>query len=338
MTTFTFFTGKNIKANPAETLTNISIKSLYDMLTGQKELRHLIESLRHLLAIDKKKYQQAKLSLPYFIGASFEPAFRKTDNFVSIQNFVIDLDHIFEKGGNIAAIFSSLRMDPRVLMMFTSPGGDGLKVVFTLREKCFDARQYSLFYKKFVSDFSAEHNLEDYIDTCTSDVTRICFLSYDPEAYLNLDAKPISMKDHVDFGTSIFEASHYKAINEELLFDNNEVSESGKMELNKDVLDDIMSKLNPDRKTKPEKQIFVPEILEQIVGPVKEKASAFNIQLKEVKNINYGKKFVFEMERAFAEINVFYGKNGFSIVKTPKKGSSEKLCDAMHHLLSDLLY
>lgn len=38
-----------------------------------------------------------------------------------------------------------------------------------------------------------------------------------------------------------------------------------------------------------------------------------------------------------AEINVFYGKRGFSVVKTPKRGSNDGLADISNRVLCELL-
>ena len=56
-----------------------------------------------------------------------------------------------------------------------------------------------------------------------------------------------------------------------------------------------------------------------------------------VNNINYGKKMVFVINNIWAEINIFYGKKGFSVVKTPKHGSNSELADIVQKILCELL-
>ncbi|MDR1610013.1 MAG: tetratricopeptide repeat protein, partial [Candidatus Symbiothrix sp.] len=49
------------------------------------------------------------------------------------------------------------------------------------------------------------------------------------------------------------------------------------------------------------------------------------ITVEEVVNIQYGKKFKLRAGLSQAEINLFFGKKGFSVVKSPRQGTSESL-------------
>ncbi len=57
------------------------------------------------------------------------------------------------------------------------------------------------------------------------------------------------------------------------------------------------------------------------------------IIITEIININYGKKIRMKMGNSVSEINVFYGKHGFSVVLSPRSGTSEKLNDVCAELL-----
>ena len=82
-------------------------------------------------------------------------------------------------------------------MAFCSPGADGLKLLFRLEEKCEDEALFSAFYKQFALTFSQKYQLEGVIDTQTSDVTRACFMSYDPEAWYRPEALPVDWRKQV---------------------------------------------------------------------------------------------------------------------------------------------
>jgi hypothetical protein len=67
---------------------------------------------------------------------------------------------------------------PYVYMMFTSPSGNGLKVVIRTPESTkFEHKRRFEAYKEYINS--------DYFDVANSNVSRVCFESYDPDAYLN---------------------------------------------------------------------------------------------------------------------------------------------------------
>ena len=57
----------------------------------------------------------------------------------------------------------------------------------------------------------------------------------------------------------------------------------------------------------------------------------------EVCDIQYGKKFKFRLGLKLAEVNVFYGKRGFKVVKSPKSGTNDELNGLMVELIEDYL-
>ena len=71
-----------------------------------------------------------------------------------------------------------LKECPYVYMMFTSPSGNGLKAV--IRTPKSDKFEHKRRFNAFAEYFDS-----DYFDTANSNVSRVCFESYDPDAYLN---------------------------------------------------------------------------------------------------------------------------------------------------------
>ena len=91
-----------------------------------------------------------------------------------------DLD---ELGDQLGEVRSKLVTSPHLWAMFISPSGDGLKCVFRVPA---DAQKHKASFgavEKHVRDLTGIQ-----IDQACSDVARLCFLSYDPDAYLNEDA------------------------------------------------------------------------------------------------------------------------------------------------------
>ena len=62
------------------------------------------------------------------------------------------------------------------------------------------------------------------------------------------------------------------------------------------------------------------------------------LNVEEVRDIHYGKKFVFRREHDFAEINVFYGKSGFTVVISPKRGHHPALSEAAKAIIEKILF
>ena len=54
--------------------------------------------------------------------------------------------------------------------------------------------------------------------------------------------------------------------------------------------------------------------------------------------LGYRKKVVMAKGFKFAEVNVYYGKQGFTVYKTPKRGSDEQLADLVKELIERVIY
>ena len=95
----------------------------------------------------------------------------------------------------------------------------------------------------------------------------------------------------------------------------------------------IRSLLNP-KKEREKPDVFVPQVLNDIMDDLTAYISETGIIVKEIINIQYGKKLRFTMGTKQAEVNLFYGKKGFSVVKSPRTGTHKELNDLMAELVS----
>lgn len=125
---------------------------------------------------DKEKYREEKKRLLHYVtfAGTFEKRESKSLSHLS-GLMCLDLDHIT----NLSAKKRKLISDPlfEVLMVFTSPGGDGLKVIIV---NPFN-EDYSNDYKKIDDHVWRRYGLK--IDH-TSDVARACFLCHDPDVWI----------------------------------------------------------------------------------------------------------------------------------------------------------
>jgi hypothetical protein len=134
-------------------------------------------------------HKAAKLSVDAMKKAT--PAILWSGTFASRHDVAIithsgllcaDLDYD-ELGQRIGEVRAKLIADPHVWAAFVSPTGVGLKVVFAVRAdaalhlRSFRAVEHYVFTTTGVA-----------IDTSCKNESRACFVSYDPEAYLNTDA------------------------------------------------------------------------------------------------------------------------------------------------------
>lgn len=331
--------GQNI-VSQNDPLRKISLEQLFSMISKPEPLLvSKINQLRTVLTIDPKRYQALKKMLPYITCGIFNPPYRRSDNFAAISAFIVDMDHLSSKQIQPDELKSRLKQNENLYMLFTSPGNDGLKLLFLLKEKCYDKAVYSMFYKLFVSRFSVRYNLQQVVDTVTSDVTRACFLSADEKAWVNPGAIPVDINQYMDlksdtgYDLAQKEIREFEKTQKDL---NIQPSFNENSELPGEILQFIREKLNPNIRVKKEKHMIVPEELGNAERVVRERVTELGITLVGADPINYGKKFIFQVGMRKAQLNLFYGKRGFVIVKQPVNGADAELTDIVHRILCEL--
>lgn len=331
--------GANVKS-VSEPLKKIPVEYLYNALRNPKpEVASRISQLRIVRQMSAEQYAKLKQQLPYFVCAAFNPPFRKTENFAYTEHFVIDIDHIGEKGLSIIELKNRIMADSRTLLCFLSPGQDGLKVLMRLKERCFDPGIYSVFYKKFVYEYSIAFGLQQVVDSKTSDVARACFMSVDSDAYYNPNAEAVDIKTFIPAEDSAELLRFRKEVEDSVagMAENASSSESPVVK-NSDPDEDSMAKIREllamrPKRTPKEKMVYVPEVLNEIVDNLVASVSEVGLDVYEILNIQYGKKIRAKLGLKKAEVNLFYGHRGFSVVLSPKTGTDAKL----NQLLADVV-
>lgn len=329
--------GANI-TSPADSLRKVQVKYVYDSLRNpREEIVSAIRQLRNVREIDVKQYGLLKRRLPYLVCGMFNPPYRRSENFAYTEYFILDIDHLSAKGFSLSELRKRLESDPRILLSFLSPSEDGLKIFFKLKERCYEKGIYAVFYKAFLEKFSIQYDLQQVLDTRTNDVTRACFISIDPEAYYNPDPEPIDMRAFVDLDNpyALFEQKRQqdKAAKESGV---SKVDSSTPSDPDKEAMDRIRRLLNP--KVKQEKPpIFVPKELDEILFSLKPYIEQTGVIVSEIINIQYGKKIRLKMGMKQAEVNLFFGKKGFSVVQSPRSGTDAELNRLMADLILDFI-
>src|SRR5262245_22453355 len=161
--------------------------------TGGKKLRGQVEGIRDTrrreIAThgDERRAKQAanelKKQLPAVLWSGTFTE-RANDKLVSHSGLLCaDLDSL---NGELPKVRGDLLKSPHIWALFVSPSGDGLKAVFRVLA---DAAQHLASYRaveQHVRELTGIH-----VDQSGKDVARLCFLSYDPTAYYNANAREI---------------------------------------------------------------------------------------------------------------------------------------------------
>ena len=210
--------------------------------------------------------------------------------------------------------------------------------MFRLKERCYDAGIFTMFYRKFVHQFALQHNLEQVVDTRTCDVTRACFLSYDPMAYYQPTSVPIDLKDYIEHNDidNIFSTDYaLQKENTQNTQSHIETNKNPSADPEQDTLDQIKLILKKQKSLIPQKKeiLHVPDILNELIPDIQQMLENTGIEVTDIRDIQYGKKIQAKLGLRTCEVNLFYGKKGFSVVQSPKRGCSPELNEVVAELL-----
>jgi hypothetical protein len=210
-------------AQPVSAMTVSCVKTAKDTTTQHYDAREIIESIRtekyFKLREPVEKIRQrfgsvivstggdrkaakgavaeAKKRLPAVLWSGrFRNRKRNDPDKLSQHSGLLcaDLDEVGER---VAEVRASLVKSPHLWALFVSPTGDGLKCVFRVPA---DAERHKASFRE------VERHVRDLtgvqIDESCSDVSRLCFLSHDPNAYLNGDAIELPPLSETEKSTS----------------------------------------------------------------------------------------------------------------------------------------
>lgn len=180
--------------------------------TGDKGVKENILKIRSVPQKDRRALKK-KLQSVVFSGYLGNPVKKKSrttgvdynsyrdDASLSAHSgfCVIDIDHIDSKDEveYWKDTFSGVQY---VYSVFISPSGDGLKIIYRVPA---DIKMHRGHYMAILDDIGMITNLE--VDTTSQNESRLCFISYDPDIYINKDA--VEFKDFKDLSEGINEVA-----------------------------------------------------------------------------------------------------------------------------------
>lgn len=140
--------------------------------------KDLISSIRK--EQDKTNRNNLKKELP---AICFSGTFSKrSDDAILDHSGLICLDFDgYESEQSMLSDKDLISSDPHVMSAFISPSGNGLKVIIKIPSDIENHKRYF--------DALGEHFNSDKFDISTKNVSRVCYESYDPDIYINMDSE-----------------------------------------------------------------------------------------------------------------------------------------------------
>lgn len=170
---FSYFRKPISNTHPLEC---VDLKKVYELITGDSFIQTTIK-LREIT--DNKQARTFKSQ--NFDSVTFSGVFTSREDNALVKHsglIAIDFDHV----SDLHALRTALITDPllETALLFTSPSGDGIKWIVTL-----DLEQNNhADYFNALSNYIKQTYLIQ-IDTSGRNVSRACFLSHDPNCYIN---------------------------------------------------------------------------------------------------------------------------------------------------------
>lgn len=178
--TFSFYPGPITKKVP---LRDMGVKEAMDLI-GSDTYKDKIIKFRN--CEDEVLKKTLKKELPYF---TFSGTFKKrlTDSLIQHSGLIVlDFDKIdLDRLPELKEQFKTIEW---VLAVWISPSGNGLKVLVKIQG------HYHLDTFLWLKDFFAGNFLLD-VDDSGKDVTRACFVSWDPDFYFNPYSKELNAEE-----------------------------------------------------------------------------------------------------------------------------------------------
>jgi len=142
-----------------------------------------VEAIRKLIAEGKQEEaDNLKKRLPAFTPSGTFNNGRKADLLTEYSSHVIlDIDKITEQ--QILEVLQKVALIPHTFAAFISPSGNGVKIIVAVSSA---GEHHKIAFGQVAAYYATE--LQITIDPSGKDVSRLCFMSYDPNCYRNINA------------------------------------------------------------------------------------------------------------------------------------------------------
>lgn len=173
-------------ATPVE---DVSLIILSNWIASDK-YKEPVTEIRDLITQGKTEEAQAlKQQLPAFTPSATFKEKRLLPNMEQYSSFVhLDFDKLSKE--ELDAAFQIIADIPYTFLCFISPSGNGLKVFIEVN---IGAEHHDTAYLQVMQYYQSATGLK--ADEKCKDITRLCFVSYDPQLYKNIYNEKFQVKD-----------------------------------------------------------------------------------------------------------------------------------------------
>ena len=175
--------------------TTRTLQEIYDIITKEPRLKETILDLRKTLedeGLDEYKKKKEQIKLPLFtVSGVFKTGQRNSDGLDVHSGLMgLDFDEIpnEEKFNKMLGI---LKSDNHVVLCFASPRGLGIKTLSAITPIPKGRDEHKVAWQHVTDYYETLLGMPSSSDTVVKDIPRLCYFSYDPNAYLNMDAVQI---------------------------------------------------------------------------------------------------------------------------------------------------
>lgn len=183
-----------------------TLSEMFEVIKSGQLKNHIEEIRTFFKEGNKEEANKSKNELPGFtVSGIFNTRRRKEDIIKYYGLMILDIDNLKDEE-EVKRIKEKICKIKYTKMAFVSPSGLGIKIIVETNNT--DVEKHKEVYQEVVNYYKQELNVE--FDKQTIDVSRLCFISSDGEAYLNLDSE-IFISKNVNI-------SKEKVVNEETIF------------------------------------------------------------------------------------------------------------------------
>lgn len=180
---------------------NYDAEFILDIIrTGNKGVANKINAIRKATTKEERDKLKQRLQTVMWQGIFAE---RNNNSCLSLSGLVcIDVDHVDEH--ELDRIKQTLSGWSCVLAFFTSPSGDGLKVIIKTDNNSID--DYGNCYRQVEQLFTDAFGIQP--DSRCEDLSHPCYISYDPGIYYNPNATSWHYEHKPEFDRILEQQSH----------------------------------------------------------------------------------------------------------------------------------
>ncbi|VDH02918.1 BT4734/BF3469 family protein [Bergeyella zoohelcum] len=163
----------------------ISLSDIFECIKNEEFKNHIEEIRTFLKEGNKKDANKSKNKLPGFTVSGIFFTKRRKGNIKKYYGLMaLDIDNLKDEE-EVKRIKERICKIKYTKMAFISPSGLGIKIVVETDNT--DVEKHKEVYEELLNYYKQELDIE--FDEKTIDVARLCFISSDGEAYLNLDSE-----------------------------------------------------------------------------------------------------------------------------------------------------